>query len=53
VIACSLPAWFLRLETVGSFVAMVVVTAAFYVSLGLFFRAPAVRRTGTREAGAL
>jgi hypothetical protein len=52
-IACSLPAWFLRLETVGSFVAMVVVTAAFYLSLGFFFRAPAVRRTGTREAGAL
>jgi hypothetical protein len=52
VIACSLPAWFLRLETDGSLVAMVAVTAAFYLALGFFYGAPAVRRNDVQEAGA-
>jgi hypothetical protein len=52
VIACSLPAWFVRLETPGSLIAMVVVTAAFYCSLGFFLDAAVLRRTSAREAEA-
>jgi hypothetical protein len=45
-VACSLPAWFLRSDGLLSAVAVVLATAVFYVALGRFFEAQAVRKRG-------